>query len=70
MKVEFPHSEVQKVTRTDLDKDPEELHIGDFVDCFYQNGGYKKGGWWRGRVASISEDRSKCDVAYYDELVS
>jgi len=67
VKVEFPDNEVQKVTRTDLDKDPEELHIGDFVDCYYQNGGYKKGGWFRGRVACISEDGSKCDVAYYDE---
>ncbi len=70
MKFEFPHIEVQKVTRTDLDKDPEKLYIGDFVDCYYQNGGYKGGGWFRGRIASISEDGSKCDVAYHDESVS
>ncbi|KAL7456237.1 hypothetical protein ACHAWC_007759 [Mediolabrus comicus] len=48
---------------------PEEFLIGDCVDCYYQDGcspGHE-GRWYRGRISSISEDGSSCDVFYLDK---
>jgi len=47
------------------DSNPSSVAIGDYVECCYQNGS-SRGQWWPGRVASISGDGTRADVAYFD----
>lgn len=47
------------------DCNPKYLGIGDFVECFYQNG-QNSGRWWQGRVAWIHLNECSIDVAYCD----
>jgi len=47
------------------DSNPSSLTIGDYVECYYQNGG-AHGRWWPGRIASVKSDGKRCDVAYFD----
>lgn len=65
----FPDDDVEKV---DDHSYPDSFFVGDSVDCFHQDGlrpGHE-GKWYRGRIASISEDGSSCDVLYIDGDVS
>ncbi|KAK1744280.1 hypothetical protein QTG54_004813 [Skeletonema marinoi] len=61
----FPDNDVEKV---DGHEYPDFFFVGDSVDCFHQDGlrpGHE-GRWYRGRIASISEDGNSCDVLYID----
>ena len=54
-----------------FDSNPNELFVGDLVDCYYQNGKIN-GAWYRGRVARVqtSAESGKptlFDVAYNDQ---
>jgi hypothetical protein len=65
----FPDDDVVKV---DDHTYPDSFFVGDSVDCFHQDGlrpGHE-GRWYRGRIASMSEDGSRCDVLYIDGDVS
>ena len=65
----FPNDDIEKV---DDHSYPDSFFVGDSVDAFHQNGlrdGHE-GRWYRGRIASISEDGSCCDVLYIDGDVS
>ena len=48
------------------DSNPKSLFIGDYVECFYQNGNRGKNEWFQGRIAFISSDRKTANVAYFD----
>lgn len=65
----FPDDDVEKA---DGHEYPDSFFVGDSVDCLHQDGlrpGHE-GRWYRGRISSISEDGSSCDVLYIDGDVS
>jgi len=68
---EYPGEDIEKLSsaKDSVEFFPETFIVGDLVDGFYQDGG-SKGRWFRGRVASISEDGNTCDILYYDGDVS
>jgi len=68
---EYPGEDIEKLSsaKDSVEFFPEVFIVGDLVDGFYQDGG-SKGRWFRGRVASISEDGNTCDILYYDGDVS
>ena len=47
------------------DSNPSSLHMGDLVQCRYQNG-LSRGRFYQGRVAAIHDDKNTFDVAYFD----
>ena len=65
----FPADDVEKA---DGHVYPDTFFVGDSVDCLHQDGhrpGHE-GKWYRGRISSISDDGSTCDVLYLDQDVS
>lgn len=65
----FPDDDLEKA---DGHVYPDSFFVGDSVDCLHQNGlrPLHEGRWYRGRISSISEDGSTCDVLYIDDDVS
>ena len=51
------------------DSNPSSLLMGDYVECYYQNG-KDNGRWWQGRITFVSIDGSYANVAYFDGQVS
>ena len=49
---------------------PDSLFIGDYVECFYQDGNRGDDKWWQGRIAHINKDGTSVNVAYFDNEVS
>jgi len=68
---EYPGEDIEKLSsaKDSVEFFPEMFIVGDLVDGFFQDGG-SKNRWFRGRVASISEDGNTCDILYYDGDVS
>ena len=68
----YPDEDIEKLESADCHSYPEKFNVGDSVDCYHQDGlrpGHE-GRWYRGRIASISDDGDRCDVLYIDGDVS
>lgn len=51
------------------DTNPGILAVGDYVECYYQNGLHGDL-WYYGRIAAVSSDGKNVDVAYFGGTVS
>ena len=62
----IPREEVEKLASPISDNPeahyPERFYVGDIVDAKFQD----KSRWYRGRIATVNEDGSACDIMYYD----
>jgi hypothetical protein len=82
--MEFPHEDIEIIVATTgspnivcalnghfaYASNPDSLFIGDYVECFYQDGNRGDDKWWQGRIAHIDKDRANVNVAYFDNEVS
>ncbi len=66
----FPSNEVQLIEDITEESVAVVFSVGDLVQCRTGDGACG-GGWYRGRIASISSDGKTCDVMYYtNQMVS
>jgi len=64
--VPYPNKYVEKLNEShSMGTCNEQLNVGDSVDCYCQDGAFKKG-WFRGYVTDIGNGGVSCDVIYHD----
>ena len=62
----YPSEDIEKVDNSYSEQlCSNQLNVGDAIDCYFQDGAYKKA-WSRGYVAYVSDDGQQCDVVYSD----